>query len=160
MSMSRAEAGRLGGMATVARHGRAHMSEIGARGFASALELGYGALLAELLRPSYRAKYGRDPVVRCGAQPDRPRSAPVAGACAWPSCTAPAAHSHHVDGWCASGEQIGLCAAHHAELHRRWRAECKRWRGRERDGGPVARPTLRQIALSVGIGASSLEGLR
>jgi hypothetical protein len=32
--MSKAEAGRLGGRATVARYGRRHMSEIGARGFA------------------------------------------------------------------------------------------------------------------------------
>jgi hypothetical protein len=31
--MDKAEAGRLGGKATVARHGRRHMSQIGKRGF-------------------------------------------------------------------------------------------------------------------------------
>lgn len=157
--MTREEAGRLGGRATVARHGRAHMAEIGRRGFAAALERGYGAVLAERLAPSYRAKFGRDPVIRT-TQPERPRSAPVAGVCAWPGCTAPAEESHHVDGWRASCAQIGLCARHHRELHARWRGECRRWRGRERDGGPV-RPTLREVFISISIGnGKSLEGLR
>jgi hypothetical protein len=33
MGMSKAEAGRLGGLATAGKHGRAHMSKIGKAGF-------------------------------------------------------------------------------------------------------------------------------
>ena len=41
MAMSKAEAGRLGGRATVAKHGATHMSRIGKDGFA-ALEARFG----------------------------------------------------------------------------------------------------------------------
>jgi hypothetical protein len=54
MGMSKAEAGRLGGKATVAKHGTEHMSTIGKRGFDMLVErLGdYGAAVSYL--QSYR----------------------------------------------------------------------------------------------------------
>lgn len=53
----------VGGRRTVERHGTAHMAAIGKRGFAVAVALGWGPQLAAKLAPSYRAKYGRDPVL-------------------------------------------------------------------------------------------------
>lgn len=49
--MTRREAGRLGGRATVARHGRQHMAALGRRGFdALARSLGYGGRRLALYR--------------------------------------------------------------------------------------------------------------
>jgi general stress protein YciG len=52
--------GRQGGRATVARHGREHMAEIGRRGFKATCQKHYGgdrlAMLNELIRRGLRAQ--------------------------------------------------------------------------------------------------------
>ena len=53
----------LGGQATVKARGMSWMSQIGKVGFQAALDLGYGEYLLTKLAPSYRAKFGCDPVV-------------------------------------------------------------------------------------------------
>ncbi len=97
------ERGRLGGQATLALYGRAHYSRIGAVGFKHAIDAGYGAYLLEKLAPTYRAKFGKDPVLGRNKAGDTARAAArtailTLGVCGWPACTAPATQRHHVDG--------------------------------------------------------------
>ena len=148
------ERGRLGGQATFARYGRAHYSRIGAVGFARAIEAGWGEYLLEKLAPSYRAKFGRDPVLGRNKVGDQARAAarkatPTLGRCAWQGCTAQATERHHVDGWQQSADTCGLCAAHHDELEHLWREALRRHRPFARTQEP---PTKRAIAISVGVG--------
>ncbi len=148
------ERGRLGGQATLARYGRAHYSRIGAVGFARAIEAGWGAYLLEKLAPSYRAKFGRDPVLGRNKAGDQARAqartaTPTLGRCAWLGCTAPATERHHVDGWQQSADTCGLCAAHHDELEHVWREALRRHRPDARTQGP---PTKRAVAISAGVG--------
>jgi len=150
--MTPQERGRLGGQATLARYGRDHYSRIGAVGFKHALDAGYGEYLREKLAPSYRAKFGRDPVIGRNRAGDKARAAarratPTLGRCAWPGCAAPATARHHVDGWKVSSDTCGLCDAHHTDLERAYRAALKVYRPHTAD--PV---TKRAVALSIGIG--------
>jgi len=147
------ERGRLGGQATFARYGRAHYSRIGAVGFARAIEAGWGEYLLEKLAPSYRAKFGRDPVLgrnKAGAQARK--ATPTLGVCAWLGCTAQATERHHVDGWKVSADTCGLCDAHHAELERTYRDALRRHRPFARTQEP---PTKRGVAISAGVGLDS-----
>jgi len=142
----------LGGQATVKARGASWMSEIGKLGFQAALDLGYGDYLLTKLAPSYRAKFGTDPVLgrnRAGdtARAQARRATPTLGTCQWPACTAPASERHHVDGWKVSADTTGLCAGHHDAFDRAYRATRKVWRPRSAD--PV---TPRAVALSIGIG--------
>jgi len=142
----------LGGQATVKARGASWMSEIGKLGFQAALDLGYGDYLLTKLAPSYRAKFGTDPVLgrnRAGdtARAQARRATPTLGTCQWPACTAPASERHHVDGWKVSTDTTGLCAGHHDAFDRAYRATRKVWRPRSAD--PV---TPRAVALSIGIG--------
>jgi len=148
------ERGRLGGQATLARHGTEFYSRIGRVGFAHAIEAGWGEYLREKLAPSYRAKYGRDPVLGRNATGDKARAqarraTPTLGACAWQGCAAPATERHHIDGWQHSADTCGLCDAHHTQLEHMWREALRRHR-------PYARlhesPTKRAIAMSAGVG--------
>ncbi len=146
------ERGRLGGQATLARYGRAHYSKIGAAGFAAAINAGYGEYLLEKLTPTYRAKFGKDPVLGRTKAGTKARAAartatPTLGVCAWPACTVPATQRHHVDGWKVSPDTCGLCDAHHTDLERAYRAALKIYRPHRAD--PV---TKRAVALSIGIG--------
>ncbi len=148
------ERGRLGGQATLARHGKEFYSRIGRAGFAAALAAGWGEYLLEKLAPSYRAKYGRDPVLGRNAAGDKARAqarraTPTLGACAWQGCTAPATERHHVDGWQVSPDTCGLCDEHHAQLERAWRAALHRHRPFSHVQEP---PTKRAIAISLGVG--------
>ncbi len=148
------ERGRLGGQATLARYGKEHYSRIGAVGFARAIEAGWGEYLLEKLAPSYRAKFGRDPVLGRNAAGDQARAAarkatPTLGVCAWPGCTAPATERHHVDGWQVSPDTCGLCDAHHTELEHLWRDALRRHRPFARTQEP---PTKCAVALSAGVG--------
>jgi len=148
------ERGRLGGQATFARYGRTHYSKIGAVGFARALEAGWGEYLLGKLAPSYRAKFGRDPVLGRNTAGDTARAqartaTPALGVCAWQGCAAPATERHHVDGWKVSAETCGLCDAHHAALERSYRAALRRHRPFARTQEP---PTKRAIAMSAGVG--------
>jgi len=68
------ERGRLGGQATFARYGRDHYAAIGRVGFARAIEAGWGEYLLEKLAPSYRAKFGRDPVLGRNKAGDKARA--------------------------------------------------------------------------------------
>ncbi len=142
----------LGGQATVKARGTSWMSQIGKAGFQAALDLGYGEYLLTKLAPSYRAKFGRDPVVGRNKAGDKARAqarraTPTLGACQWPACTAPATERHHVDGWTVSDDTTGLCTAHHDAFDRAYRATRKVWRPRTAD--PV---TPRAVAISIGIG--------
>jgi len=142
----------LGGQATVKAKGTAWMSEIGKLGFQAALDLGYGKYLLTKLAPSYRAKFGRDPVLGCNkagdtARAQARRATPTLGACQWPDCAAPATERHHVDGWKHSDDTTGLCTAHHDAFDRAYRATRTVWRPLSAD--PV---TPRAVALSIGIG--------
>jgi len=142
----------LGGQATLARRGKEHFAAIGKRGFQAALDLGYGAYLLTKLAPSYRAKFGCDPVVGrnmagAKARAQARRATPTLGACQWPDCTAPATERHHVDGWKVSDDTTDLCIAHHDAFDRAYRATRKVWRPLTAD--PV---TPRAVALSIGIG--------
>ncbi len=148
------ERGRLGGQATLARHGTEFYSRIGRVGFAHAIEAGWGEYLLEKLAPSYRAKYGRDPVLGRNAAGDTARAqarraTPTLGVCAWQGCAAQATERHHVDGWQVSPDTCGLCEEHHAALERSYRQALRRHR-------PYARtqeaPTKRGVALSLGVG--------
>ncbi len=148
------ERGRLGGQATLARHGTEFYSRIGRVGFARAIEAGWGEYLLEKLAPSYRAKYGRDPVLGRNAAGDTARAqarkaTPALGVCAWQGCAAQATERHHVDGWKVSADTCGLCAEHHAALERSYRAALRRHRPFARTQEP---PTKRAIALSAGVG--------
>ncbi len=148
------ERGRLGGQATFARYGREHYSRIGAVGFARAIEAGWGAYLLEKLAPSYRAKFGRDPVLGRNKAGDAARAAarvatPTLGVCAWLGCTAPATERHHIDGWQVSGDTCGLCDEHHTELERSYRDALRCHRPYAHTQEP---PTKRAIALSAGVG--------
>ncbi len=148
------ERGRLGGQATFARYGRAHYSRIGAVGFARAIEAGWGEYLLEKLAPSYRAKFGRDPVLGRNKAGDKARAAarkaaPALGVCAWLGCTAPATERHHIDGWQVSPDTCGLCDAHHTELEHLWRDALRHHRPYARTQEP---PTKRAIAISAGVG--------
>lgn len=49
-------------------------SRIGAVGFARAIEAGWGEYLLEKLAPSYRAKFGRDPVLGRNKAGDQARA--------------------------------------------------------------------------------------
>jgi len=127
-------------------------SRIGAVGFARAIEAGWGEYLLEKLAPSYRAKFGREPVLgrnKAGdkARAEARRETPTLGRCAWPDCTAQATQRHHVDGWKVSKDTCGLCDAHHTELERKYRTARKVFRPHSAD--PM---TKRAIALSIGIG--------
>jgi len=129
-------------------------SKIGAVGFAHALDAGWGEYLLQKLAPSYRAKFGRDPVLGRNKAGDQARAAarkatPTLGVCAWLGCTAPATERHHVDGWKVSAATCGLCDAHHAELERSYRDALRRHRPFARTQEP---PTKRAIALSAGVG--------
>jgi len=146
--------GRLGGQATYRTLGQAHMSMIGKRGFQVALDLGYGDYLLTKLAPSYRAKFGRDPVAgrnRDGdtARAQARRATPTLGRCSWRDCTAPATQRHHVDGWRVSADTCGLCDAHHAEFERAYRAAYKRHRPFAHLQEP---PTRRAVAIGAGVG--------
>ncbi len=148
------ERGRLGGQATFARYGRAHYSKIGTVGFAHALDAGWGEYLLQKLAPTYRAKFGRDPVLGRNKAGDQARAAartatPTLGRCAWLGCTAPATARHHVDGWKVSVETCGLCDMHHTELERTYRDALRRHRPFARTQEP---PTKRAIAISAGVG--------
>ena len=148
------ERGRLGGQATFARYGRAHYRRIGAVGFARAIEAGWGEYLLAKLAPSYRAKFGRDPVLGRNKAGDKVRAearkaTPALGVCAWLGCTAPATERHHIDGWQVSPATCGLCDAHHAELEHLWRDALRRHRPYARTQEP---PTKRAIAISAGVG--------
>ena len=142
----------LGGQALVKARGADYMSQIGKAGFQAALDRGYGAYLLTKLAPTYRAKFGTDPVVgrnKAGdtARAQARRATPTLGACQWPACTAPATERHHVDGWKHSDDTTGLCSDHHDEFDRAYRATHKVWRPHTAD--PV---TPRAVALSIGIG--------
>lgn len=146
--------GALGGRALVAARGREYMARIGRVGFQAAIDLGYGKYLADVvLRASYRAKFGTDPHIKRNADGDKARAKarkdkPELGPCAWPDgCSHRAEERHHVDGWKASDETIGLCSAHHDELERAYRAARKIYRPHTQD--PV---TKRAVAISIGIG--------
>jgi len=149
--------GRLGGQATYRMLGQAHMSAIGKRGFHVALDRGYGEYLLTKLAPSYRAKFGRDPVLGRNKEGDKARTAaraamPTLGRCAWLACTAPATQRHHVDGWKVSPDTCGLCDAHHATLERAYRHALQRHRPFARTQEP---PTKRAIAIAAGVGLDS-----
>jgi hypothetical protein len=75
-------------------------------------------------------------------------------ACQWPGCAAPATVGPHVDRIAARAARVGLCAEHHQEFERRWRAEYKRWRGRG-----AGRPSPRDVAVSLGIGLGDGAGI-
>ncbi len=146
------ERGRLGGQATLARHGTEFYSRIGRVGFRAAVDAGYGAYLLGKLAPSYRAKFGRDPVLgrnKAGdkARADARQATPTLGRCAWPGCTTQATERHHVDGWKVSPETCGLCTPHHAALEKAYRTARTVYRPHSTD--PV---TKRAVALSIGIG--------
>ncbi len=148
------ERGRRGGQATLARHGKEFYSRIGAVGFAHALDAGWGEYLLVKLAPSYRAKFGRDPVLGRNTAGDKARAdarkaTPTLGRCTWPACVAQATERHHVDGWKLSPDTCGLCDAHHTQLERAYRDARKRHRPFARTQEP---PTKRAIALSIGIG--------
>ena len=148
------ERGRLGGQATLARHGTEFYSRIGRVGFQRAIEAGWGAYLLTKLGPSYRAKFGRDPVLghnRAGdkARAQARRATPTLGVCAWLDCTAPATERHHIDGWQVSAETCALCAAHHTELEHLWRDALRRHRPFACMQEP---PTKRAIAIGAGVG--------
>jgi len=148
------ERGRLGGQATLARHGTEFYSRIGRAGFAAALAAGWGEYLLTKLGPSYRAKFGRDPVLGRNAAGDTARAqarkaTPTLGVCTWQGCAAPATERHHVDGWQVSADTCGLCNEHHTALERSYRAALRRHRPFARTQEP---PTKRAIALSAGVG--------
>ena len=148
------ERGRLGGQATFARYGREHYSRIGAVGFARAIEAGWGEYLLAKLAPSYRAKFGRDPVLGRNAAGDKARAqartaTPTLGVCAWLGCTAPATERHHVDGWKVSSDTCGLCDEHHTALERAYREALRRHRPHARTQEP---PTKRAVAIGAGVG--------
>jgi len=148
------ERGRRGGQATFARYGRDHYAAIGRVGFARAIEAGWGAYLLEKLAPSYRAKFGRDPVLGRNAAGDKARAqartaTPTLGVCAWQGCVAPATERHHVDGWQVSADTCGLCAEHHTALERSYREALRRHRPFARTQEP---PTKRAIAIGAGVG--------
>ncbi len=148
------ERGRLGGQATLARYGRDHYSCIGRVGFRAAIEAGWGAYLLEKLAPSYRAKFGRDPVLGRNTAGDAARAqarkaTPALGVCAWQGCTVPATERHHIDGWKVSPDTCGLCDEHHIALERSYRAALRRHRPFARTQEP---PTKRAIAISAGVG--------
>lgn len=115
------EAGRLGGRATVERHGAAHMSEIGKLGFAVTLARHGGETVTRLLSASYEAKYGKPPTPRRDPAADAERAAtrrayPTAEPCA--KCGAPGQHRHHPDGWRAGhGVIVWLCGPCHRQEH-------------------------------------------
>jgi len=146
--------GQLGGQATYRMLGKTHMSAIGKRGFQAALDLGYGEYLLPKLAPTYRAKFGREPIAgrnRAGdaARAQARQEKPALGRCSWPACVAPATQRHHVDGWKSSPATCGFCAAHHAEFERQYRAVYTRHRPHARMQEP---PTKRAVALSIGVG--------
>ena len=152
--MTPQERGRLGGQTTYARYGKDHYSRIGAVGFAHAIDAGWGEYLLQKLAPTYRAKFGRDPVLGRNKAGDKAHAAarkatPTLGRCAWLGCTAPATARHHVDGWKVSADMCGLCDAHHRELERSYRDALRRHRPFARTQEP---PTKRAIALSAGVG--------
>jgi len=146
------ECGRLGGQVTLARYGTDHYSRIGRVGFRAAVDAGYGEYLLTKLAPTYRAKFGRDPVLGRNKAGDTARAAarqatPTLGRCAWPGCTAQATERHHVDGWKVSLDTCGLCTPHHSALEKAYHAARKVYRPHTAD--PV---TKRAVALSIGIG--------
>jgi len=148
------ERGRLGGQATLARYGKEHYSRIGAVGFARAIEAGWGEYLLGKLAPSYRAKFGRDPVLGRNKAGDAARAAarrasPTLSICAWLGCTAPATERHHIDGWQVSADTCGLCDAHHREVERSYRDALRRHRPFARTQEP---PTKRAVAIGAGVG--------
>jgi len=138
----------LGGQATVKARGASWMSAIGKRGFQTALDRGYGAYLLTKLAPTYRAKFGCDPVLGRNKEGDTARAQarrarPTLGVCQWPACTAPASERHHIDGWKASAATTALCNAHHRATEGACRAAHK---------GAAVPVTKRAVALSLGIG--------
>jgi len=144
--------GVLGGRALVAARGKEHMARIGRVGFQAAIDLGYGKYPATVvLRTSYYEKYGREPHIKRNKEGDKARArraTPELGPCAWPDgCPHQAEERHHIDGWKASDETIGLCSDHHDALERAYRAARKVYRPHSQD--PVTR---RAIAISIGIG--------
>ena len=127
-------------------------SRIGAVGFARAIEAGWGAYLLEKLAPSYRAKFGRDPVLgrnKAGDQARAQARKATLGVCAWLGCTAQATERHHIDGWQVSADTCGLCDEHHTELERSYRNALRRHRPFARTQEP---PTKRAVAISAGVG--------
>ena len=120
------------------------MSAIGKRGFQAALDLGYGEYLLPKLAPTYRAKFGRDPVAGRNRDGDTARAKarqekPALGLCSWPACAAPATQRHHVDGWKSSPATCGFCAAHHTAFERAYRAAYTRHRPHARTQEPPTR---------------------
>lgn len=120
----------LGGRRTVERHGTAHMSRIGAIGFQVAVALGWGPQLAAKLAPSYRAKYGRDPILGPACLEKarlRAEARRIYGGmpCDVPGCREPG-QVHHLHGLgIADPNAIDhiaiLCDVHHRERHRQLR---------------------------------------
>lgn len=125
---------RLGGQAVVAKHGIEHMSLIGKAGFQSALDLGYGEVLARKLGPAYEAKFGK-PLVLGAASAEKNRLRAQARAiyggqtCDAAGCELPG-DVHHLGGLALpsanepSNIQV-LCKAHHLAWHRARRAAHK-----------------------------------
>ncbi len=111
-------------------------------------------LTSPKLAPSYRAKFGRDPVVGrnpagAAARAQARRDTPTLGRCSWHACTVPATQRHHVDGWTNGPDTCGFCAAHHTAFERAYRAAYARHRPYARTHEP---PTRRAVALSIGVG--------
>lgn len=118
----------LGGQALVRIHGTEHMSQIGAKGFKKALELGWGLELAAKLSASYSAKYGK-PITLGAQSKQRARIRAAArrfyGGMPCDNCDAPGGQVHHLDinadNPNAGGYIQILCSACHRAEHRRLR---------------------------------------
>jgi hypothetical protein len=125
----RAIAGK-GGRSTYRRYGREHFVTIGKRGFAVALELGWGDWLWRTkFNLTYEAIVGHP---RPTERSERTRASqrkraearrlyPQLGRCAWPGCTAQAEQRHHLKGVQvpdANDHVVGYCAAHHKQVER------------------------------------------
>ena len=125
------EAGRAGGRATLARHGRDHFSAIGKLGFAATMETHGGEVLAYLLGASYQAKYGRPINLTTGRNlaAERERAAtrrayPDPQPCAL--CPEMGEERHHPDGWQAGHARITwLCRPCHDEVHEQLRLDAR-----------------------------------
>lgn len=121
-----------GGRSTLARHGTEHMAAIGRKGFAVAVELGWGPVLAEKLSPGYAAKFGK-PITLSPASLEKARIRAEARAiyagmtCDVPGCAAPG-QVHHIHGLTGDEPNDGLnisirCEAHHRAIHRERRRD-------------------------------------
>lgn len=115
-----------GGRRTVERYGQAHMTELAKKGFAKAVELGYGEALARKLSGSYEAKFGK-PIslspqsVEIGRVRAEARKLYGGMACSVIGCERPGQVHHldirHPDPNHPSRVEI-ICALHHRARHR------------------------------------------